>query len=234
MAEAAHDQSAILDLVNHPALIRLRVPAVAPAARPLWCRAELAGRLCELNAGPDSAQLTAAFALVLDTQREGEAAAWITAAADTFFPPDAAAGGVELAALPVVRTRDTTAAGRAADLLLRSGAFGLVVVELGVRAVLPAALQGRLVQLARKHDAAVLCLTDRPAAAPALGSLVSLRAVATRWRASDAAGGELGGSSRDHPRTGGRFVCEIDIVKDKRRGPGWSWREVCRGPEGLR
>ena len=203
------------DIRSHPSLVRLHAPDALPATR-AWCRAELAGRLCELNPGPASALLTAALALVVDAQSEGEPVAWITATPDSFYPPDAAAGGVDLATLAVVRLTDPGAAGRAADLLLRSGAFGLVVLELGPGTRLPNPLQGRLVQLALKHDAAVVCLADRPAGAPSLGSLVSVRAVAHRRRLAD-----------------GRFACALDIIKDKRRGPGWSWQEVCRGPDGL-
>jgi recombination protein RecA len=210
------DPARVLQLRSHPSLVHLDAPETAPGPR-AWCRAELAGRLCELNPGPASALLTAALALVLDAQREGEPAAWITAAPDTFYPPDAAAGGIDLAALAVVRCTEPGTAGRAADLLLRSGAFGLVVLELGPGARLPIPLQGRLVQLAQKHDAAVVCLADRPPAAPSLGSLVSLRALASRRRLAD-----------------GRFACVLEMIKDKRRGPGWSCEEVCRGPEGLR
>ena len=35
-------------------------------------------------------------------------------------------------------------------------------------------------------------------------------------------------------RTGfDEFTWDVDIVKDKRRGPGWSHSGPCRGPEGL-
>ena len=30
-----------------------------------------------------------------------------------------------------------------------------------------------------------------------------------------------------------RFRYQIEILKDKRHGPGWSHTEVCRGPDGL-
>ena len=211
-----------LDLLQLPGVRRLGdgVPTGVPVAPPAWTRAELAGRLCELAAGPDGAALSAAGTLVLDTQLTGSPVAWVTARAATFHPPDLAAAGVDLAALVVVRAVDSRRAGRAADVLLRSGAFGLVVLELGTSATLPAPplpapLQGRLVQLATKHDAAVLCLTEKAADAPSLGSLVSLRGQARRRR------------------TAGGFVCELEILKDKRRGPGWRWRERFRGPDGL-
>jgi recombination protein RecA len=132
-----------------------------------------------------------------------------------------AAWGVDLAALVVVRARDARGAGRAADVLLRSGAYGLVVLELGTSAALPTPLQGRLVQLALKHDAAVVCLTDKPPTAPSLGSLVSLRGESTRRRTERDSTGHEG------------FVCDLRVLKDKRRGPGWGWQGAHRGPEGL-
>ena len=56
-----------------------------------------------------------------------------------FFPPDAAEGGVDLDALLVVRARDLSSMASAADQLARSGAFGLLVVDLmGVPSVEPA------------------------------------------------------------------------------------------------
>jgi recombination protein RecA len=200
------------EILEHPALLRLRVPEGAPAARPVWSRAELAGRLCELIPGAQSAVLSAAVALVFETQEGGVPVAWVTARESCFYPPDVAAAGVDLAALPVVRVSGSAAVGRTADLLLRSGAFGLVVLDLGCQARVADALQSRLVQLALKHDAVVLCLTETSS----LGSLVSLRAEASRRRVGE-----------------GRYACEIHVIKDKRRGPGWRWREVWRGPEGL-
>lgn len=218
MAEAARDLSTFAGaaILEHPALTRLRAPAPLTEVRPVWSRAELTGRLCELTPGPASAVLSAAFLLVRDTQQAGEPAAWIATGRDLFHPPDVAASGIDLAALPVVRAPDSEAAGRAADLLLRSGAFALLVLDLGREARLAVAQQSRLVQLASRHDAAVLCLTATPPQSPSLGSLVSLRATATQRRLGP-----------------GRYACEITVLKDKRRGPGWRWQEVIHGPEGL-
>jgi recombination protein RecA len=178
----------------------------------VWGLAGLQGRLAELSGANDSAALTAAFGLVREAQARGEPAAWVTPLDQAFFPPDAAAGGIDLDALAVVRTSD---AGRAAAHLVRSGAFALVVIDLA-ESGLDAAAQSRLLGLARRHETAVLCLTRKEARAPSLGSLVSLRGHATRARAGP-----------------DRFICEVRVLKDKRRAPGWSVREVCRGPDGL-
>src|SRR5690242_8364339 len=81
----------------------------------LWGLPALRGRLVEVSARGASAALTAAIEVVAEAQGEGEPVAWITLAAGSFYPPDVAASGVDLAALVVVRVRDATAAARAAE-----------------------------------------------------------------------------------------------------------------------
>ncbi len=188
------------------------------AAEPRWRLAEVSGRLVELSGAHAASWLTMAFALVLDAQQRGEPAAWITARAATFFPPDAALTGIDLSALPVVFTADAHEAARAADKLARSGAFGLLVLDLlGGRPELPPALQSRLAGLAERHDTAIVCLTEKPSSAASLGPMVSLR-LETR---------------RDDPRDAA-FTCRVGALRDKRRALAWADVEVCRGPAGLR
>lgn len=207
------------------------------AGRPAVARfrfAELAGRLVELTGAAASAALTLAVGLVREAQELGEPVAWVGGDAP-FYPPDLEENGVDLASLAVIRVPAAGPAGarrtvgstalpsrqrlalRAAETLLRSGAFGLVVLDLGPLRTLPLPAQTRLASLAQHHDAALLCLTEKPDAQASLGSLVSLHAVAERRRLGE-----------------GRFACELHVLKDKRRGPGWIATEVCRGPAGLR
>jgi recombination protein RecA len=184
-----------------------------------WTLATLRGRLVELSARGATATLTMATELVIEAQTQHEPVAWLTLANGTFYPPDVAECGVDLAALVVVRTPDATAAARSAERLLRSGAFGLVVIDLGgagASADLSMQIQGRLVTLAQTHDAAVVCLTDKGEDTSSLGSLVSLRAEALRVRDR----GEL-------------FEVKVRVLKDKRRGPGWTQTFKRRGPAGL-
>ena len=171
--------------------------------------------LIEISASVAGAPLTLTFRVVLDAQRRGEPTAWIGRKDAPFYPPDVADAGVDLAALAVVWTKDAITAAKAADLLVRSGAFGLVVLDLGA-AALPMHATSRLAMLARQHDAAIVCLTDKDAMRPSLGPLVSLRAHAA-----------------SRVREGGRFRCEATALKDKRGGTAWSLTEVCRGPDGL-
>jgi recombination protein RecA len=185
-------------------------------SEPRWSRAQLSGRLVELSGAADSAALTIAIGLVLDTQREAEPTAWVSLPGSSFYPPDVADSGVDLDALVVVRAPDALAAARATERLVRSGAFGLVVIDLGAEARLPTAAQGKLVGLAQRHDAAIVCLTEKAPDAGSLGSMVSLRAEALREGAGE------------------HFRCKVRVLKDKRRGPGWTHEETVRGPAGLR
>lgn len=181
-----------------------------------WTRDALSGRLIEISGVGAVASLTSAFGLVLDAQMRAEPVAWITLPETSFYPPDAADSGIDLDALAVVCVPGAQEGARAAERLLRSGAFGLIVLDLGRDARVPTALQGRLVSLAKRHDTALVCLTDKPRDAASLGSLVSLRAEVVREKHGD------------------QFSCKLDVLKDKNRGPGWSHSEVVRGPAGLR
>src|SRR5438445_10067557 len=85
-----------------------------------WGLAALRGRLVELSARGATATLTAAIELVGEAQEQGEPVAWLTLATGTFYPPDVADSGIDLAALVVVRCPDATAAARAAERCLAS------------------------------------------------------------------------------------------------------------------
>jgi recombination protein RecA len=185
--------------------------------RPTWAFSNLAGRLCELSSTSGAGLLSAAFHIVLDAQTEGEPVAWVSAVPDLFFPPDVAEAGIDVEAMVVVRSQGGHTAGRICDRLLRSGAFGLCVLDFGENAFFPQPLQARLLQLARLHRAGILCLTQKDKNRASLSSLVSLRGHANSERLS-----------------AGRFRYSVDIVKDKRGGPGWNYQEMCHGPAGVR
>ena len=180
-----------------------------------WSLAEVAGRLVEISSSTASAALTITFTLVRQAQERGEPVGWVTSTASFFYPPDAARGGTDLAALVVVRLTDAKSIARAGEKLLRSGGFGVVVLDLDA-ADIPMPLQTRLTGLAHRHYTALICLTKKENAAFSLGSLVSLRAHAEKKRAADQ-----------------RFICALRIVKDKRRGPTWNYEELYTGPAGL-
>jgi len=188
-------------------------PIVTPQTP--WSLGDVAGRLVEISASKASAALTIAFTLVCEAQQRGEPVGWVTSAENFFYPPDVAQSGTDLAALVVVRLADIKSIARAGEKLLRSGGFGVVVLDLGA-ADIPMPLQTRLTGLAHRHHTALLCLTEKDSAAFSLGSLVSLRAHAEKKHAED------------H-----RFACTLRVFKDKRRGPTWSYEDLYTGPAGL-
>jgi recombination protein RecA len=180
-----------------------------------WNLAAIAGRFIEISASGSAASLTLAFGLVREAQKQREPVGWVTSMGSFFYPPDAAHGGIDLATLVVIRVLHPASIPTAGEKLLRSGGFGLVVLDLGI-ANIPMPLQSRLIGLAQRHHAALVCLTEKVSKTFSLGSLVSLRAHAERQRSSD-----------------NRFACRLRVLKDKRRGPTWSHEELCRGPAGL-
>src|SRR5512140_855201 len=107
------------------------LPTLAVPEQERWGLDALRGRLVELSALGATATLTTSIELVLEAQRAAEPVAGVMLGNGTFYPPDVADSGVDLAALVVVRVADTTTAARAAERLLRSGAFGLVVLDFG-------------------------------------------------------------------------------------------------------
>lgn len=172
--------------------------------------------MIEISGSTARASLTLAVGLVLEAQRQREPAAWCALAESSFYPPDAEAQGVDLDSLVLIRLPAGDAIPRAGEKLLRSGAFGLVVLDLGAAEV-PPPLQSRLAGLARRHHAALVFITEKEPDHPSLGSLVSLRVHAARMRL---------------PASG--FFCGLEVLKDKRHGPVWTYGEACREPAGLR
>jgi len=212
MANAAPDMNALVSASR--SWVRRSLTRQATAA---WTLAALGGCLAELSGAGPAPALTLAFGLVREAQRRGEPAAWISRTESTFFPPDVAEGGIDLAALPVILLGDVRHRLRAADRLARSGAFGLLVVDLGARLDLPLAVQTRLAEQALAHGTLILCLTEKTERQPSLGSLVAIR-----------------GQARCIRYGPDRFACRVHALKDKRRGPGWTDQEWCRGPDGMR
>ena len=191
----------------------LKQQDVAP--RSLWSLAELAGRFVEISSAGASAALTIAFGLVREAQKRGDPVGWVTSTGSFFYPPDAAQNGTDLAALVVIRLLGAESIPRASEKLLRSGGFGLIVLDLGT-ADIPMPLQTRLTGLAHRHHTALVCLTEKEQKNFSLGSLVSLRAHTEKKRAAE-----------------NRFACTLRVLKDKRRGPTWNHEALYSGPAGL-
>lgn len=186
------------------------------------------GRLVELSTPLEGAgaRTSTTVALLRRAQREGETTAWVQHAGGMLYPPDLHDGGIDLDALVVVHVpvaEGATGLGKAAELLLRSGAFGLVVIDLGALEAAPRAAskrtawQGRLLGLARQHEVRVILLTDKPSHADSLGPLVGLRVEPQRRRQGD-----------------GSFRVEHHVLKNKSGAPVTPADERFLGTPGLR
>lgn len=216
-------------------------PSLPP---PLLRLENLLGRLIEFSGSSATATLTVALRCVREAQQLREPVCWVTPWESHFFPPDAAAGGIDLESLVVVRLTQMHWAPRAADLLVRSGGFGLVVLDFSrYPQPLSLAVFTRLAALARKHSAALLFLTEKLKERPSLSSLVSLRVEAQRkqhWKGEWPVGGEFAKEVlAENDSTGRAFGYEIHVLKDKRpaensaSGRLESWGEICGVPDGL-
>jgi hypothetical protein len=151
--------------------------------------------------------LTLTARLIAQAQEQGEQTAWI-AGTSVFFPPDLVWRGIDLAALTVVKATEAGAAAQAADWLVRSGAFALVVVD-GFAGTLTDADLGRLGRLAEDAATGVIFLTHKEESTPSIGALPLRVAVRS---CSDGV--------------------EAVTLKDKRGAPGrFVWRRY--GPMGL-
>ncbi|RYF03323.1 MAG: hypothetical protein EOO40_12355, partial [Deltaproteobacteria bacterium] len=94
----------------------------------LW-DAVLCQRLIEVSGEARAARLSFAASCILGAQHAGETAAWIQPTDGGLYPPDLHDSGIDLQALSVIHMPRTDRFGlpRAAEILLRSGGFGLVV-----------------------------------------------------------------------------------------------------------
>ncbi|NVB41226.1 hypothetical protein G6O69_25530 [Pseudenhygromyxa sp. WMMC2535] len=200
------------------------------------------GRLVELCG---EARTSAAASILSQIQRSGETSAWVQPGPGSLYAPDLADAGVDIEALVVVHVppaspsrrgpganaspqsgpRGPAGQCRAAELLLRSGAFGLVILDFaGAEPRGSDAWQGRLLGLARQHESRVLILRDASAAHPSLGPLIGLRVASHLEPAAD----EPGFVARTR-----RSWLVHEVLKNKSGGPLSPHRELLRGPWGL-
>ena len=180
------------------------------------------GRLVELSGEGPCARTTTAVSALLEAQREGETAAWIQPRGGRLFPPDLSESGIDLDALVVVHIPPSGGPYgicRAAELLLRSGGFGIVVLDMceGTPPTNKTAWQGRLLGLARQHRSRLVVLTHKRTRDASLGPLVGLRVESRRTRQGV-----------------GQFLVEHRVLKNKSGAPIQTDQELRRGPWGLR
>lgn len=181
-----------------------------------WSLASLRGRIVELRNTGASGALTWCFDLIYEAQHGGEPVAWISATDSLFYAPDARENGIDLGGLIVVRLKDAKQASRAASILLKSGAFGLLIVDLGEDLWIPRPLQKRISHDVRTYESTLVYLTT-----PSPGDEASLESA----------------SLRAEPHIESRrseLISTLEVKRDRRSGTAWGLEEVCRGPIGMR
>ena len=183
---------------------------------PAWNLEEMSGRLVEISEPRPIASLSFAFLLVHEAQVAHQYVAWVGTLNSIFYPPDAKRNGADLDNLPVFRMAKAQHTGRVAEILLQSGAFRLVIIDLEDGYRLSLARLSQLNALARKYHACVLFLATKQLSEPSLGPLISVRARTSRKRLGD-----------------NEFLCEIHVFRDKRRGSEWTWSTRFEGVEGY-
>jgi recombination protein RecA len=177
-----------------------------------------AGRLTEWTSAVPYIYLTPLCSVIRTAQISREPTVWISCCNYTFFPPDAANHGISLENLPLIKIRTVKHAVRASEHLLRSGAFGLIIIDLPVHIFIEQGKLGKLARLADLHNTAVIISTKQEGKySTTLGSMISLRLEIGRQY--------LGAN---------KFRYTIHATKDKQRTPGWKYSEVYYGPAGLR
>ena len=146
------------------------VPAETAHAHPLLAplRAYLRpGEIVEISGGAHSGKSSLALALLAALLQAAGGESGLAAYVDTprtFYPPSAAATGIDLRLLWVVRLRDWQAHLSAVDLLLRSGVFDAVLWDLvGQHRTLTGAHLQRLRMAAHAQGTTLLLLTRQPA-----------------------------------------------------------------------
>jgi len=208
--------SAAASIADAAGIIRGRdlIEAGSNGSRGEWCLESVIGRVVELSGGASSAVLTAAAELVLRAQERGCLAAWVHGTASTVYPSDLVNTGIDLAALPFIVATDSIKALRGTDMLMRSEAFALVVVELPRGKRVPLSIQTRFVGLAKTYGTGLIFITrdNHQSEYP----LASLRAVTSKTR-----------------RSPGVFSWHVHAVKDKRNTPDWHHEEYRCGTDGL-
>lgn len=178
------------------------------------------GCLTEISGKGGGAGLTFAASFLRFAQSTGRHAIWLSSELKPFYPPDLHACGVELNKLPVLFLPDFQHAALAANRLLKSGGFDLLVWDLASwkrpPSSLPIPFLAKLVATARYRQASLLVLTDKKREQASLGCLTGLRL-------------QVEALTNEPSRL------RVQVCKDKRGavGEGKEWLWSCRLPEGL-
>jgi hypothetical protein len=178
------------------------------------------GAIATLEGAASAGRSTVAARLLAQGTAQGLAAAVTLADGAQWFAPALAAAGVRLERLTLVPLADPRQVARAADILLRSNAFGVVVIPALPGEVMRAAVWTRLAALAHHAGAVLLALASEPSSE--LRYFASVRVALALERVQFA--GPPGPFCALHG-----FTLRADVRKHKRAAPGARARVTALG-----
>jgi recombination protein RecA len=179
-----------------------------------WQFENLVGILSEISEETACGAVSFVADIILEAQCRNEPVAWVAGARSTWFPPDLADRGVDLSAVTVIRAGGEEGSLTAAEWLVRSGAWGLVIVDADGEWKASDASLGRILKLAGRSQCAAVFLTRKRPHEPSLGSRISLRGCVTR----------IGPEP---------FHIAITTIKDKRSNASSRISRQYHGPSGM-
>lgn len=173
------------------------------------------GIIATLEGPPSSGRCTLAARLLAAATARGLGALVQTGETGTLYPPALQSAGVALDRLLVVPAGEAVGVARAADILLRSNAFGVVAIP---AVALRAAAWTRLAGLAHRANALLVALgTEASHELQYFASLrVRLRLARVRWAGGEGLFSTLAG-----------YDVHADVIKSKRSSPGKSALVTC-------
>jgi hypothetical protein len=179
-----------------------------------WQFEDLVGILSEISEESACGAVSFVAEIILQAQYRNEPAAWVAGSSSAWFPPDLSYRGVDLAAVAVIRAGGEAESLTAAEWLVRSGGWGLVIVDAGGEWKASDASLGRIQKLAERARCAAVFLTRKPPHEPPLGSRISLRGCVAK-------------AGTDPSRV------VITTTRDKRSNTSTQVRRHYHGPPGL-
>jgi len=193
---------------------------VRSGRRPELTFGSLSGQVVEFSGWRPTALITLSAGLMRACLKNRRECAWILCGPENehslFYPPDLASAGIDVERIPILPADSAARAFGLAERLLRSGAFGMIVLDLTLHHSIRSRLVGRVNALARSHESLVLCLTRRPPGQPSLDPMVFIH-YHMESRRDDA----------------GRFRASWHLRKDKQGVPGQRGEGLYEPPPGL-
>jgi len=200
----------VLQLVQPARHFERRPVETAP-----WSLERVRGQVVELSGQGSFAPLSSGLWLLRHLQEAGEPVAWVGPPLNRPFVPDLLPWHLDLGAMAFLFPQRREQLGPTADVLLASGAFGGVALDLG-HGDLPVPLLSRLAARCARHDSCLIVLSEKGDDSPSVGVGISWRSGVQRQRVG--------------PDT---FVLRWQGLKDRRGSARWSWQQPCRGVPGC-